>query len=65
VTQGVDENIGAVAAIEAELHLGKVAVQMLRGNLVPRADDPALEQRKGVFDRIIVKFIFECVRKMD
>lgn len=50
MTQSVDEQIGAIAAIEAELHLREIGREMLGADLVPRAYDAALQKRKRGFD---------------
>ena len=38
--------------VVAEIELGGVAVQMGFGNVVIRSDDPALEDREVIFDRV-------------
>src|SRR5579863_10320871 len=52
MTQGIQEQIGALPAIEAKLHLFQIGSQMLGAQSVPRAHDAALEQREGGFDGI-------------
>ena len=47
MTQSVEEQIGILPAIETEAHLFKVRGEMLRGNLVPRPHDSALEQAES------------------
>ncbi len=54
MTQGIQEQSLTLPAVEAERHLIKVGLQMLCADLVPRADDAALEQRKCGLDRIRV-----------
>lgn len=41
-----------VAAVEAERHLVQVGGEMLRRDLMPRADNAALQQREGRFDSV-------------
>jgi hypothetical protein len=52
MTQRVDEQIGAFTAVEAEAHLVQVGLQVLRADFVPRSDDAALEQRKGILHSV-------------
>src|SRR6266478_7685193 len=47
--QSINEQIGPLPAIEAELHLFQVGWEMLGANPVPCAHDAALEQREGRF----------------
>lgn len=47
MTQGIDKQIRAVSAIEAELHFFEVGREMLCADAVPRSSNPALEQREG------------------
>jgi hypothetical protein len=49
MTQGIKEQIGALAAIESELHLREIRGQMLRADLVPTSNDAALQKRKRGF----------------
>lgn len=51
----INEQIGPFSAIEAEAHLFEVGREMLRGNLMPRSHDSALEKREGGFDGIGVQ----------
>ncbi len=50
MAQSINKQIGAVPAIEAELHLCEVSGQMLSADLVPRSDNAALQEREGRFD---------------
>ncbi len=52
MTQGVNEQIGALPAIEPELHLFQVGRKMFGANPVPRPHDSALEKRESGFDCI-------------
>jgi hypothetical protein len=52
MTQGVNEQIGVLPAIEAKLHLFQVGRKMLGANPVPRSHDAALEERESGFNRI-------------
>jgi len=52
VAQGVNEQIGAVSAIEAKLHLLQIGGKMFGADLVPRADNAALQKRKRGFDGV-------------
>ena len=52
MTQGINEQIGTLPAIEAELHLFEVGRKMLGANPVPRPHDAALEEREGGFNRV-------------
>src|ERR1039458_28416 len=47
MAQRVEEQIGAIPAVEAEGHLVQVGLQMLGADLVPRSHDAALEQRES------------------
>jgi len=49
MTQGVEKQIGAFPAVEAESHFVEVGLQMLCANFMPRSDDAALEQRERRF----------------
>jgi len=50
MTQSIEEQIRALPAIEAKLHLFQVRREMLRADAVPRSSDTALEKRKRRFD---------------
>lgn len=52
MTQGVQEQVRAVPAIEPESHLVQVGQKMFGADLVPRSHDAALEQRESGFDRV-------------
>jgi hypothetical protein len=52
MTQGIKEQVGAVAAIESELHFRKVGLQMLSTDAMPRSDDAALQETKRILNRI-------------
>jgi len=52
MTQGINKQIGTLAAIESKFHFFKVGRKMLGANPVPRSHDAALEKRKGGFDGI-------------
>jgi len=52
MTQGVDKQIGSLAAIESESHFVEVGLQMLRADFVPASHNTALEQRKCGFDSV-------------
>ena len=52
MTQGVNEQIGAFPAVEAEGHFVQVGLQVFGADLVPRSDDPALQERECGFDRV-------------
>lgn len=52
MTQGIQEQIGPLAAIESECHLFEVGLEMLRAQLVPATAQTALEQRERGFDAI-------------
>src|SRR5258708_6486003 len=49
MTQGVQEQIGVLPAIEAEAHLFQIGSKMLCGNSVPSSNDAALKQRECGF----------------
>jgi hypothetical protein len=46
MTQGINKQVGFVAAIEAERHFLAVGLQMLGAHAMPTADDAALEKRE-------------------
>lgn len=52
MTQRINEQIGTVPAIEAELHLFKVGREMLRAESMPCSHDAALEQAESGFDGV-------------
>src|SRR5712664_726376 len=52
MTQGINEQVGAISAIEAEFHLFKIGREMLCAKPVPRSHDAALEKRESGFDSI-------------
>ena len=67
MTQGINEQIGAIPAIEAELHLVQIGREMLRADLVPRSHDAALQQGECGFDgvrrnasAILIADVFTC-----
>jgi hypothetical protein len=57
MTQSVHEQIGAVAAVEPELHLLQVGREMLGAQLVLRAHDGALQQGECGLDRVGVELL--------
>ena len=61
MTQGVEKQIGAFPAVEAESHFVEVGLQMLCANFMPRSDDAALEQRERRFNSIAVRTVWFCV----
>src|SRR6266536_4345949 len=50
MTQGVQEQIGVLPAIEAELHLIQIGRKMLRADLVPRSHDAPLQEAESALD---------------
>ena len=52
MTQRIKEQIGAVPAIETELHLFEVGRKMLGAESVPCSHDAALEKRERRFDSV-------------
>src|SRR2546427_3346317 len=56
MSQGVQEEIGILPAIEAECHFVQVGCKMLCADAMPRSDNPALQEREGVLDRICMHF---------
>lgn len=52
MTQSVHEQIGFVAAIEAEAHFFEIGLQMLRAQFVPTTAQATLEQRERGFDAV-------------
>lgn len=52
VAQCIEEQIGALAAIESEAHLFQVGGEMLGAQTVPRSRDTAFEERESGFDGI-------------
>src|SRR6185312_5622684 len=52
MTQGVQEEIGILAAIETECHFIQIGREMLCADTMPRSDNAALKQRESVFDCI-------------
>src|SRR5208282_5981800 len=47
MTQGIKEQIGTLPAIEAELHLIQVGLEMLCADVVPRSHDSTLQEREA------------------
>lgn len=54
MTQGVQEKIGTLAAVETEAHFVQVGWKMLGADFVPRSDDAALEQGESRLHRVRV-----------
>ncbi|HVO59138.1 MAG TPA: hypothetical protein VMT51_15710 [Dongiaceae bacterium] len=52
MTQGVQEQIGTIAAIEATFHLFEIGREMLCAESMPRFHDAALEKRESGFDSV-------------
>jgi hypothetical protein len=52
VAQGIEEQIGIVAAIEPERHFFKVGLQVLRAEFVPATAQTTLEQGERGFNGI-------------
>ena len=52
--QGVPEDVRVVPVVEPSLQFFEVAVQVLRADLVERADDGPLEQRPDALDAVRV-----------
>jgi hypothetical protein len=52
MTQGVQEQIGILPAVEAEGHFLAVGLEMLRADFMPRAHNSALEKRECGFNGI-------------
>jgi len=52
MTQRIKEQIGAVPAIETELHLFEVGREMLRAQTMPRSSYSPLEERERRFDSV-------------
>lgn len=52
VAQCVNEQIGAAPPIEPELHFFEVGGKMFRGDLMPRAQNTALQERERGFDSV-------------
>lgn len=52
MTQGINEQIGTLSAIEAERHFFEIGLQMLGAQFVPRSTKPALEKRESGFDGV-------------
>lgn len=50
MTQGINEQVGLVAAIEAERHFLAVRLEVLRADAMPRANDAALQKRERGFN---------------
>src|ERR1700686_2696260 len=50
MTQSVDKKIGSFPAVEAERHFVQVGLEMLGADLMPRSDNPALQERERRFD---------------
>ena len=54
MTQGIEEQIGALPAIKPKAHLFQIRREMLSGNFVPSADDAALQERESRFNGVRV-----------
>lgn len=52
MTQGIHEQIGLIAPIEAERHFLKVGREMLSADVMPRSANAPLEQRERIFYRV-------------
>lgn len=52
MTQGVQEQVTILSAIEPEAHFFKVGREMLCANMMPRSANAPLEQRERVFDSV-------------
>ncbi len=52
MAQGIKEQIGAVAAIEAECHLVQVGREMLGADAMPCPDNASFQKAKGVLDGV-------------
>src|SRR5438309_813012 len=52
MAQSVQEQVGILPAIEAELHLIQIGRKMLRADLMPRSHDAALQETESVLDCI-------------
>jgi len=52
--QGIKEQVGTLATVETERHFVQVGLQVLGADLVPAANDSALEQRERRFDGVRV-----------
>src|SRR6266478_10225682 len=52
MTQGIQKQVRALPAIEAESHLVKVGREMLGTDLVPRSDDATFQERECRFNCI-------------
>ncbi len=52
MTQGINEQIGFVSAVEPKSHFLTVGLKMLRADSVPRTHDASLEKRECGLDRI-------------
>lgn len=52
MTQGVQEQVGFIAAIESESHFFAVGLEMLRADSMPASHDAALQERERRFDRV-------------
>ena len=59
MTQSINEQIGAIAAIEAELHLFQIGREMLRGDSVPRSHNAAVLRNKSVHREILTADLAE------
>ena len=52
MAQRINEQIGALATIEPEGHFVQVGREMFGADLVPTADDSALQKREGRFPSV-------------
>src|SRR5439155_14620580 len=58
MTQGVQEQIGTLSAVETEAHLVQVGGQMLSTDFVPCSNDAPLEQRERRLNSVRVNVTF-------
>lgn len=54
MTQSIEEQIGALPAIEAKAHLFEISREMLEADSMPCSHDAALEKREGGFNGVCV-----------
>lgn len=52
MTQGIEEQIGILPAVESEAHFFKISLQMLGAQFVPATTQTTLEQRESILDRV-------------
>src|SRR2546426_1166056 len=60
MTQGVQEQIGVLPAIETESHLVQIGREMFCADLMPRSDDTALQKTESVLDCVGVNIRSEA-----